>query len=47
MAYVWLAIGGGMAVLPGVLDPLAPVNGLTLLGILVMFYGVVVAVRSR
>ena len=48
MAYLLLLAGGAMALTPGVLDPVnAPVNGLTLLGVLVMLSGVVVAVRQQ
>lgn len=48
MAYLLLLVGGGMALTPGILDPVnAPVNGLTLLGVLVMLSGVVVAVRQQ
>jgi hypothetical protein len=48
MAYLLLLAGGAMALTPGVLDPVnAPVNGLTLLGVLVMLGGVVVAVRQQ
>lgn len=48
MAYVLLLVGGAMALTPGILDPVnAPVNGLTLLGVLVMLGGVVVAVRQQ
>jgi starvation-inducible outer membrane lipoprotein len=48
MAWVLLIAGGLMALTPGFLDPVnAPVNGLTLLGVLVMFSGVVVAVRQQ
>ncbi len=48
MAYLLVAIGGAMALTPGLLDPYnAPVNGLTLLGVLVMVSGVVVAVRQQ
>jgi hypothetical protein len=48
MAYLLLLVGGAMALTPGILDPVnAPVNGLTLLGVLVMLGGVVVAVRQQ
>lgn len=48
MAYLLLLVGGAMALTPGILDPVnAPVNGLTLLGVLVMVSGVVVAVRQQ
>jgi hypothetical protein len=48
MAYLLLLAGGAMALTPGLLDPVnAPVNGLTLLGVLVMLGGVVVAVRQQ
>lgn len=35
MWWVVLAIGGGMVLLPGILNPFAPFNGLTLIGIIV------------
>jgi len=48
MAWVLVITGGVLALTPGVLDPHnAPVNGLTLLGVLVMLSGVFVAVRQR
>lgn len=46
MAWLLLIAGGVMTLLNGVIDPYAPVNGLTLLGILTMVGGVVVAARS-
>jgi hypothetical protein len=48
MSYTLVIIGGVMALTPGILDPYnAPVNGLTLLGVLVMAAGTVLAVRNR
>ena len=48
MAYLLVVVGGLMALTPGFLDPInAPVNGLTLLGVMVMVSGVVVAVRQQ
>jgi starvation-inducible outer membrane lipoprotein len=48
MAYLLLIVGGLLALTPGFIDPVnVPVNGLTLLGVLVMFSGVVVAVKQQ
>jgi hypothetical protein len=48
MAYLLVVIGGAMALTPGIVDPYnVPVNGLTLLGFLVMAAGVIVAVRDQ
>ena len=48
MSYLLVIIGGAMALTPGILDPYnVPVNGLTLLGVLVMAAGAVLAVRGR
>lgn len=48
MAYLLLLAGGAIALTPGILDPVnATFNGLTLLGVLVMFGGVVIAVRQQ
>jgi hypothetical protein len=48
MSYLLVIIGGAMALTPGIIDPVnVPVNGLTLLGVLVMAAGVVLAVRGR
>jgi hypothetical protein len=48
MSYLLVIIGGAMALTPGIIDPVnVPVNGLTLLGVLVMAAGVVLAVRDR
>jgi hypothetical protein len=42
-----LIIAGGVAVLlPGYMDPFAPVNGLTLLGLVLVVWGVSVAVKN-
>ena len=47
MAYLLVIIGGAMALTPGILDPYnVPVNGLTLLGVMVMAAGVIVALRE-
>jgi hypothetical protein len=47
MAYVLVIVGGAMALTPGILDPVnVPVNGLTLLGVMVMAAGVIVALRE-
>jgi|1048.fasta_scaffold00085_46 hypothetical protein len=48
MAYLLVVIGGAMALTPGIIDPYnVPVNGLTLLGFLVMAAGVIIAVRDQ
>jgi len=48
MSYLLVIIGGAMALTPGIIDPYnVPVNGLTLLGVLVMAGGAVMAVRGR
>ena len=48
MAYLVVAIGGAMALTPGILDPYnVPVNGLTLYGVLIMAAGAYMAVRDR
>jgi hypothetical protein len=48
MSYLLVIIGGAMALTPGIIDPVnVPVNGLTLLGVLVMAAGVVLAARGR
>jgi hypothetical protein len=48
MGFVLVIIGGAMALTPGIIDPYnVPINGLTLLGFLVMAAGVSVAVRGR
>ena len=48
MAYLLVVIGGAMALTPGIVDPYnVPINGLTLLGFLVMAGGVIVAVREQ
>lgn len=48
MAWCLVIVGGAMALTPGFLDPVnVPVNGLTLLGVLVMVAGVVIAVRNN
>jgi len=47
MAYILVIVGGAMALTPGILDPVnVPVNGLTLLGVMVMAAGVIVALRE-
>jgi len=41
-AWVLVFVGAGMAFTPGILDPVnMPVNGLTLLGVLVMVLGAI------
>ena len=47
MSWALLIGGGFLAVLPGILDPFAPINGLTLIGILIMFGGVMVTARKQ
>jgi hypothetical protein len=48
MAYLLVVIGGAMALTPGIVDPYnVPINGLTLLGLMVMAAGVFVAVRDQ
>lgn len=48
MAYFLVIVGGGMALTPGVLDPYnVPVNGLTLLGVMVMAAGLFLAMRGK
>lgn len=48
MSYALVIIGGAMALTPGIIDPYnVPINGLTLLGVLVMAAGAVTAVRDR
>lgn len=48
MAYLLVIIGGAMALTPGIVDPYnVPINGLTLLGLMVMAAGVFVAVRDQ
>jgi hypothetical protein len=48
VAYLLVVIGGAMALTPGIVDPYnVPVNGLTLLGFLVMAAGVIIAVRDQ
>jgi hypothetical protein len=48
MSYLLVIIGGAIALTPGIIDPVnVPVNGLTLLGVLVMAAGAVLAVRGR
>jgi hypothetical protein len=48
MAYLLVVIGGAMALTPGIIDPYnVPINGLTLLGLMVMAAGVFVAVRDQ
>jgi hypothetical protein len=48
MAYLRVVIGGAMALTPGIVDPYnVPINGLTLLGLMVMAAGVFVAVRDQ
>jgi len=47
MAYILVIVGGAMTLTPGILDPVnVPVNGLTLLGVMVMAAGVIVALRE-
>lgn len=48
MAYFLVIVGGGMALTPGILDPYnVPVNGLTLLGVMVMAAGLFLAIRGK
>jgi len=48
MSYLLVIIGGAMALTSGIIDPYnVPINGLTLLGVLVMAGGAVMAVRGR
>jgi hypothetical protein len=48
MSYVLVIIGGAMALTPGIIDPYnVPINGLTLMGVLVMAAGTLLAVRNR
>jgi hypothetical protein len=47
MAYILVIVGGAIALTPGILDPVnVPVNGLTLLGVMVMVAGVILALRE-
>jgi len=47
MAYMLVIVGGAIALTPGILDPVnVPVNGLTLLGVMVMVAGVILALRE-
>jgi hypothetical protein len=48
MAYLLVVIGGVMTLTPGLMDPYnVPINGLTLLGVMVMAAGLFVAVRDQ
>lgn len=47
MGWLFLIAGGAMALTPGIIDPMnVPINGLTLLGIITMFVGVMIEVRK-
>jgi hypothetical protein len=43
MAWALIVAGGVAVLLPGYLDPFTPVNGMTLLGLVLLFAGVKVA----
>jgi len=48
MAWALVFVGGAMTLTPGIIDPYnVPVNGLTLLGVMVMAAGFLVATRGK
>lgn len=47
MAWFLVATGAVMTLVPGIIDPYAPVNGLTLLGLLTLAAAYYVAVRQQ
>jgi hypothetical protein len=46
MSWALIIVGGVAVLLPGYMDPFAPVNGLTLLGLVLVAWGVSVAVKN-
>lgn len=47
MSWVILAVGAGFMFAPGMIDPLAPVNGSTLLGLALLIWATYRLVNNR